>query len=139
MKFARTVGLIGVACVLLAGGRVALNQTNLCLSEGRNLVDWEYQVAALGYAAAYKMTLAPELPPSVTEAALEDHISANPDCCILGKIGFSEYEPPPLEAKLSGQASKIVSLSTGTISGSRQTGYIYVFMNNCGDIYEKVR
>ncbi|MGH7028077.1 hypothetical protein [Brevundimonas sp.] len=139
MKFARTVGLIGVACVLLAGGRVALNQTNLCLSEGRNVVVREYQVAALRYATAYKMTLAPEVPPSVTEAALEAHINANPDCCVFGKVGFSEYEPPPLEAKLTGQASKIVSLSTGTISGSRQTGYTYVFMNNCGDIYERMK
>ena len=139
MNMLRGLGAVALSVVLLGGSRMVLNQTGICLANMQWKDEAEYKSAAVRYAISYNMPLIPSISKQSNANQTANHIAQNPQCCQMGKQGFSEYDPPDIWDRLTGRASKTVSLSTGSIPDTNMIGYVYIIMNNCGVVYERAR
>ncbi|MGH7020948.1 MAG: hypothetical protein ACREEY_13765 [Brevundimonas sp.] len=113
--------------------------SSLCLADMRWRSADDYRLVALQ--TAREGGVYPLLSADASDEALAAYLKANPECCLMGKHGYSEYDPPSRGGRILGRASKTVSLNTGVIPGSQpqMIGYAYVQMDNCGAPYHPVR
>jgi hypothetical protein len=131
-----------LSCVVLVAA-VLVNSlyqsSSLCLADLRWRSADDYRL--VGLQAARQGEVYPALPLGASDEALLAYLKADPECCLMGKHGYSEYDPPSRWDRLLGRASKTVSLNTGVIPGSQpqMVGYAYVQMDNCGAPYRPVR
>lgn len=122
-----------IATLALIAGRLATNSAGVCLSEMRRSDDTDFKIAALSVLDEHRSSRSPErglIPRSTRQ--IREYVVANPDCCIIGKVGFSEFQVPSWWARFSGQATRTVSLPTGETFPSELSDYSYVTMDNCG-------
>ncbi|MNQ58330.1 hypothetical protein D3C85_725280 [compost metagenome] len=113
--------------------------SSLCLADMRWRSADDYRL--VGLQTAREGGVYPLLSADASDEALGAYLKANPECCLMGKHGYSEYDPPSRGDRILGRASKTVSLNTGVIPGSQpqMVGYAYVQMDNCGAPYRPVR
>lgn len=133
--------LFVVALVTVMLGNRAYQASNLCLADMSFRHPDHYKLAALKAVREYEIKIFPAFPPAATEDALIAYLKANPDCCLIGKHGYSEYYPPANLDRIIGGAAKTVSLSSGVIPRAppQMIGYSYVQMDNCGALYRPER
>lgn len=129
------------ALVAAAVGNSAYQSSRLCLADMTLRRPDYYKLAALEAAREHEVKVFPPIPIAFTKEALIAYLEANPDCCLMGKHGYSEYDPPTNLDRISGRASKTVSLSSGFIPGAtpQMIGYSYILMDNCGALYRPER
>ena len=133
--------LFCVALVAVVIGSNLYQSSNLCLADMSWRASDDYRLVGLQAVREGGGAVDPPLPAGTSDVALRAYLKAHPDCCLMGKHGYSEYVPPGGWDRFLGRASKTVSLSTGVIPGShpQMLGYNYVQMNNCGDLYRPAR
>lgn len=125
--------LVLIAALALAALRLGTNSAGVCLSEMTRANDVDFKFAALRIVDEHRRARSAEQGlPLRSSREIRQFVSANPDCCIVGKHGFSEFQMPSWWARFSGQATRVVSLPTGETSRSGLLDYSYVTMDNCG-------
>jgi hypothetical protein len=130
----RAAIVIGV--VAFVGLVTAIHHTSaICLADGSFKSDTFYKAVALRSLAYAR----PEQPTPViqdvirTDGAHEDMlrlVTRHPECCRMGVYKGSEDPPPDLVTRLTGMATKVV-----TVKVSERGSYRHIFMNNCGRVW----
>ncbi|MNT35766.1 hypothetical protein D3C72_1718100 [compost metagenome] len=140
-KWTRLAVLSVVGLMAAAIGNKVYHASNLCLADMTWRDPEHYKLVALRVAREFEVEVLPPIPPAASDESLLAYLRANPECCLMGKQGWSEHERLGTWDRLLGRATKTVSLNSGLISGSTppMIGYNYVLMNNCGENYRRER